>query len=415
MTDIDERRNAIIVGVATQAQVPVVEQLLRALPVPSSAIIVQQQDAQQPQSGGHLSPLAKSTSLIPSQSLLDFLRPVPAGAKATWTVSYGTGYITSSCTIGFNLTGFLGDSALPARYFLTNSHCTGRESQMGVVVPAFYTQPIDPFFLGLEWVDPPFFAGEPDCPTGRLCRSSESALIKYDSSHVAHQGHIAIPPVGGSKNFTQMAAVTGVVMPFLGYAIHMVGKTSGHRTGVITRTCADFIFVYAGSPEPSRNLWFLCQGEANQLQGEGDSGAPIFELLGDGSQAWAVGVNWGSQGAFSPMYAVLNELFVTAPANGILDPTTSPPPAGPSTSIAGKSVVKPNAPCIWTASISGGVPPFSSVWFKNGAVIAQDVLTVTTSFAANGVLQFQAVDLYGRGSTSSRNVSVSANAQVCQY
>ena len=64
MTDIDERRNAIIVGVATQAQVPVVEQLLRALPVPSSAIIVQQQDAQQPQSGGHLSPLAKSTQRL---------------------------------------------------------------------------------------------------------------------------------------------------------------------------------------------------------------------------------------------------------------------------------------------------------------------------------------------------------------
>lgn len=94
----------------------------------------------------------------------------------------------------------------------------------------------------------------------------------------------------------------------------------------------------------------------------------------------------------------------------ITAPSVPPPPVA---SIVGPSSVQANAPCLWSASVSG-TPPYTYYWTKDGGFIGSDA-DVTTSFSQSGTLYLQVWDAYGQPGNSSKPITVSSTAKVCPF
>ncbi|MCC6930813.1 MAG: S8 family serine peptidase [Gemmatimonadaceae bacterium] len=95
---------------------------------------------------------------------------------------------------------------------------------------------------------------------------------------------------------------------------------------------------------------------------------------------------------------------------GLLDPVAAVNVPAPSVSIAGPSSVRPNVLCTWTVSVSGGVPAYSYLWSPGGATTS----FVERSFTSSGTLSVTVTDQAAHYGQASKNVTVSANAPLCQ-
>jgi len=283
------------------------------------------------------------------------------------------------------------------------------------------------FFIGQELVDPAWKTHATDalCPTGKQCRLSDAALFKYDSVPLFSQGKVALPSIG-STTFSTTTTITEQLAPVVGWPAHMIGKSSGHTSGTIVATCTDLTVYDNGIPT---NFVLRCQSMATYSSQAGDSGAPIIEPVGDGTQAFVLGVHWGSQentnyGLFSAIQDVLGEIESTMTSLGSLDPTAPPPPPPPppppiSITLSGPGAARSGATCLWTATPTTGVSPYTYAWSinsiptGNGSSYPNELIYTNSGSAFTvGVLVTDAVGTTG---TKSKSVTISGTAPVCPY
>jgi hypothetical protein len=283
--DIDERRNRLVFGVEREAIDRFTEELrafLRGTRVPPEAVIVEAVEA-----------------IEPLELLTDKIRPVPAGVQISRPINSTT---ISICSLGINAvrSGVKG--------FITASHCTATR---GVVEGTVFSQNVPGGNqIGVETVDPPFFING-SCPSGRLCRRSDTAFAAYSSAGLSEGPKIANPlfwAVGAGTLQTSFAMPRLTVANFLfgsvssGSSIFKVGRTTGGTMGTVTNTCID-------TNVANSIVTMICQDRAGATSAGGDSGAPVFVL--NGGFATLAGILWGGSSGtyvYSPWIFVFTEL-----------------------------------------------------------------------------------------------------------
>lgn len=356
MTDIDEVRNRIVVGVADFADIEPMRTLLSALELPEGAWEVVQfgrvnSDVRRRRANS-------VSSMLVTRKITDTLRPVPGGSKIT---NIDGNFDTYPCTLGFNLVALLDDTVRTDRYFVTNSHCT--LARNSVNSSNFSHQPVISNKIGTELIDPSGYTHAVDttCPSPKTCRLSDAALFVYESPSQPLHGYVA-RPANTSVFYDDVFRITEVSSPIVNYPVEMVGATSGRRNGTTSNVCAD---VTAYDDEVETEFRYMCQGLANYVADDGDSGAPVIETF-SGDVAYAIGIHWGHSGtssAFSYVSAALQEFYYDGASVGVLDPTTPPPPPPPFqvTIQPPFNPVRPNATCQFTAITSNGTG-YADTW-----------------------------------------------------
>jgi hypothetical protein len=150
MTSIKESQNRLLVGIMDASVAGSVERALKGTGVPLEAVSIE----------------VRKASRFAAETLLDKVRPLVGGLQ-----------IDGNCTMGVLAVrqGVAG--------FLTASHCTN--IQGGIEGTVVY-QPFDigdfgdSRQIGVEIADPPYTAA--DCPSGRVCRYSDTAFIARSSA-----------------------------------------------------------------------------------------------------------------------------------------------------------------------------------------------------------------------------------------
>jgi len=210
-----------------------------------------------------------------------------------------------------------GDTVATDRYFVTASHCSSSRNSLDYSDSYQHGD-----IVANEWGDPAAFTNSytSSCPVGKLCRFADASVYRYNDPSLDDQNHVALAGIG-SLSFTSVATITSVDSPPVGYTVNMIGAKSGRRYATVEATCED-VFNIAGWT----NGALLCQGRAAYFSQDGDSGAPVIELFGDGT-AWAVGIHWGNytsggvlHSRFSPMDNVLNEFYTRLPGSPYFSP-----------------------------------------------------------------------------------------------
>jgi hypothetical protein len=287
-TDLDEARNRVSIGVENEAARQQVVRMLDELGISPDMVIIEDVEP--------VRPLA----------LTQQFRPPLGGIQIQ--KNFG-----APCTLGFHAT------RNGVRGFVTNSHCT---NVWGGAENTLFFQPVDSIaaeHIGVELVDPPYWSGG-WCPRGRSCRFSDSAFVGYTADVAASLGPSApgriarTDPPGAifiDDSNPSFQIVSKAAWPLVGLVLSKVGRTTGWTSGTVTNTCTN---VNTGSQR-----MHLCQVRFerpredfpdNPLSAEGDSGAPVFRLLG-GNNVSLYGILWGGAGIvsyFSPMQSIEGEL-----------------------------------------------------------------------------------------------------------
>jgi hypothetical protein len=314
--DADEVCGCVSVGISNERARAAVENFTKLTGVPMAAVRI-----------------VRTEPMIPLQSVDGDFRPMVGGIQIKNDASpfIFIGFSTI-CTLGIvaDRIGITG--------FVTASHCT--RVQGGTEGTNFYQNGRKIFgldYVGHESADP-VWTTMPGCPTGMLCRRSDSAFAVIDIGNqngaltlIAKPSALCLTTAtcsGAMPSVTSSLTVTGTAgPPMFGTAVTKVGRTTGWTGGTITGTCVD-------TPQAATTFTVLCSSLASAGGLGGDSGAPVFSIpAGAGATATTatlVGILWGGNTAgtsivFSPIGAVLSELaplqlFPTPPS------TTTPTP-----------------------------------------------------------------------------------------
>lgn len=296
-SDMDEASNRLRFGGVDAAAVNGMTTLVLQAGVPSEAVLV-----------GTTAPIRNVSTLR------DRVRPVQAGYQINFFVS-PVSPVTLVCTLGFNAL------SNGARSFVTNSHCSN--VQGGTETPTEYYQPSRPLLpnpaeqIAVEVDDPEY---DPlICPTpGFVCRYSDASRAEYVPGVEGAQGLIGRtlapdPDLGtlevdpARPYFTiQREQLDQVV----GEQANKVGRTTGWTFGRITETCINSIVL--GSEKP---IMQLCQNRVLAGVDGGDSGSPVFGLVGNSGKVILYGILWGgsvneeeTSFVYSPLSGVEREL-----------------------------------------------------------------------------------------------------------
>ncbi len=251
-TDIDERSNRLVVGVAGGKPSAAVVNHLSKLNIPFNSILFEDSKQLYYYYEGSISGSEQSPAIGGIEVGLE------QGGR---------------CTIGIN--AFFPKFWWQASGFITAGHC----GTFGDNSADWFTQPEDGDIFAAEHNNPGFWWGS-ECPTAG-CRYSDSAAVTYDDGvEFAHPAKvIRTRAPDGDLNVdedNQTITVTGE-SPWLlsGDNVHKIGVGRGWTIGAIGTTCLDVV-----TPD-DESLTFLCQYVVNSVDGapiacEGDSGAPVF-------------------------------------------------------------------------------------------------------------------------------------------
>jgi hypothetical protein len=301
--DIDERNNRLQIDVLTyQAQSDVRVQL-ESLRIPAEAfnISLAQPAPLVGEGPGHLAKASpRAMPVLNGPGLQDKQRPVAGGIQIK---SADAGI----CTLSF-LAVRQGDAG-----FITCSHCT---KTSGVVESTVINQALigDTNRIGFETADPPFFTGG-KCPSNRMCRYSDTAFIKRDSTKKqwipltpGDFGSLLIPTF--TTTDSDQAYLSPLVKhdivaladnpPVSGVVLEKTGRTTGRTVGEVTGTCLDQnVLNMVNGNQVDTGLTMLCQDKVAALALPGDSGSPVYKMTSkpDGTPAVKLfGIAWTSNG-----------------------------------------------------------------------------------------------------------------------
>lgn len=329
-TDINESKNRLVIGIENRDVEARVIQRLRELAIPSGPIVIEVT--------GPIETLTHTLQMPNTVSLWPYRRA--GGYILTRLLCNQIGVGIAQTTLGFNV----GGSTLGVG-FVTVSHATAAWWNLDTNAnfpPADLYQGagyLPPHLVGRETSDPKGFTGGA-CPTGLICRYSDSAFIRYNSNVKFALGHIARPtsittsvtnPIltvthGGSPPGV-FRIVASPSAPYLtGLTLNKVGQYTGWTQGTIQITNANFsqippTYIQAGCPNgladptmPPVGAVLLSQYVVGHptfdVVHSGDSGSPVFRSLKGFSLAPRVelyGMVWGGfagtykQFIFSPI------------------------------------------------------------------------------------------------------------------
>jgi outer membrane murein-binding lipoprotein Lpp len=280
--DHDEANNRLLFGVESDAVIPGVRRVLRALGIPDAVVAIE-----------------VTAPIYQMATLRDRWRPTQGGIQ----IHFGQ-YV---CTLGFN-----GDES-GGRSFYTNSHCT--DKQGGTEGTQYYqpTSSVDGTVIATEAEDPQYFRGGA-CPRGKKCRYSDAARALYSSGVESTRGAIAKTsgPNNGSLEVTGTFTITSQDATTTSFAsgttVNKVGRTTGWTQGSTGNTCVNV--NVSGS-----NITQLCQTLVTSsavIVGGGDSGSGVFRIT-SGDNVQLVGILWGGSSdgkmfVFSPLKNIIQEL-----------------------------------------------------------------------------------------------------------
>lgn len=259
---VDESNNVVSVSVARAAEAVPASDAIASLGVPENAYRIK---------------IRPPASFL--KALSDRFRRTEGGIQVSRRVS-STSY--RRCTLGFNAIANNGDTV-----FVTNSHCT---PTFGVVDGTTFHQPKPNDPIGVEVQDVPTFA----CDSGPQCRYSDAALVSYSNPGSDWQLGVIARPVYGDTiidSANPRFFITGELSqpPYNGQRLEKVGIQTGWTGGDVTGTCEDI--------ENSAGIWLLCQDLVAASRANGDSGAPVFQRNGSGSDVTLYGLLWGAYGS----------------------------------------------------------------------------------------------------------------------
>ena len=272
MTDLDEGQNRIEIGVDDLDAEQALRAAVTSLGVPNKALIIS----------------LRERPIPASHDLQD--RASGDTMEGGYQINKGAGN-TGACTFGFN-TERSGEAG-----FITNGHCTQSGAYDGGVDDTDFYQPssdVNSTAIGTETIDPTFSSSLSGCPSGKVCRYSDSAFVRFASGVSYNLGNIAKTTGAGSIDVHHNAPfriVAERTTPRVRESIDKVGRTTGWTRGQVVDTCTNVMLA--------ANRMLLCQVRANVEGGGGDSGSPVFsvtnspavrdvELLG---MLWAVNSN----------------------------------------------------------------------------------------------------------------------------
>ncbi len=243
---VDERQNAIKVGVANLADRDQVLNLAAVLGVPAEALVVEEV------------PLAEPFAL--KDELQQTERPLRGGLQIQ---SSGT------CSLGLVVKrgGVLG--------FLTNAHCTSNLTQVDGDL-FFQSMVAANTWVGTETVEGRFFGI--GCP-GFLCTEADVAFVQISPNVTGRRGMIR--GSGGVNPIVQLEAP----ISFQGMQLAKTGRTTGFSQGEVTDTCE--------TVKLNNNNIYICQNKVDAQSDGGDSGSPVYRFTGSVSGVELHGLLWG--------------------------------------------------------------------------------------------------------------------------
>lgn len=277
--DIDETRNRIVFGIQNLETSEGLEQKLVDLGVPLAAVLFERAD-------------------IPETGVT--LREVNSPRVGSVQIGNpGGGY----CTMGFNATH--NSNPAGARGFITNSHCS--EFLFQDETTGFFDQPSGGPYIGQEHIDEEPFSGG-DCPSGEVCRYSDSIFVRYSSS-VSSTKQVAATDramVGGPRNYevNRLLAVYDTATPIVNRSVHKIGARTDHSSGNVVSTCVDVSFSNSG-------VKLLCQTRAEYHHDKGDSGSPVYRISSQGGPLGVdlFGLHWGGYFPGDAFFSPANNVF----------------------------------------------------------------------------------------------------------
>jgi hypothetical protein len=291
LTDIDESRNRLRVGLESEEGGEELDRRLMELGIPLDAVLIE---------------VTGPVSL--HATLSSAVRPVVGGIQVAFGCSASSCFV---CTDGFlaqrgNTLGFV-----------TNSHCSLNQ---GTTDGTVYSQPFpsanSPKRIGSEAFDRSYFTGG-SCPTGRRCRYSDSAFVAKKSKTNYKLGYIARTTGYGSSTISTSNPRFRIISedpgPLVGEPVEKIGRTTGWSHGTVSRTCTSY--NVSGS-----TVTMLCQDAVTGTSSSGDSGSPVFRVR-RGKDVSLDGILWGGSGGtylFSRLANIqrgdeLGDLRVVAP------------------------------------------------------------------------------------------------------
>ena len=290
MADLREGKNRIEIGVERLDAVPALEAVLTSLNIPREAV--------------HIAEVERE--VFASHTVRE--RATGGEMEGGYQIARQTTGGDGVCTLGFNT------KRDGVKGFVTAGHCTeGNDDWIGSEDRVRIYQPDtgnSANLIGEEMKDPPLVSTHSDCPSGDICRFSDSAFIRLKSGVDQNLGKIAKPTSIGSISVdhnSKYRIVSDSYSAVENSTVHFVGRTLGLRGGRVNNTCK--IAYY------SNNRTILCQyGVVDTAMAGGDSGAPVFQITNspNHNDVRLLGIVIAKSGSrsytYSPIGSVYNEL-----------------------------------------------------------------------------------------------------------
>ncbi len=301
MIDIDEVRNRLVAMVSDTAGV---RKALTAAGIPSNVYILELSSITTVTRGtASTNVRSPASSTMNCTTIHDACRPVIGALHACFDIPGSTS--REAGTIGFII-----DHWRHGAGFITNSHLTptiGVNDGVSAYQGCWNTPAV-----ATEVYDHPLIH-HTSLPSGvcpdTYCRYSDAAVFAFNDGIGSTLGEFAKLSSSGGTITARWRVDQEEDYPYVGQSVSYIGQVSGQVSTTIETACADYNWYEVN------NASLLCQYKVEEAPENGDSGGPVYAVLGpeDANTAILVGImhsrSWWIDwdGWFSSMTFIKNE------------------------------------------------------------------------------------------------------------